>query len=76
MSRLQMAGTREAAGTGHQFAVYPQMWVPEEELHLRVEDAAVVTVRGIGNLASDSPLKPDDVEAAMREASTFPTMGP
>jgi len=52
------------------------MRVPEEELHLRVEDAAVVTVRGIGNLAPDAPLKPDDVEAVMREASTFPTMGP
>jgi len=58
------------------FAVDPQMWVPEEELYIRVEDTVAVTERGIENLTRDAPLELDDVEAVMREPSAFPAMGP
>jgi Xaa-Pro aminopeptidase len=65
------------------FAVDPQMWVPDEELYIRVEDTVVVTERGIENLTREAPLELDDVEAVMREARrprraprALPAMGP
>ena len=54
------------------FAVDPQMWVPEEELYIRVEDTVVVTEQGIENLTAAAPLELDDVQAVMREAIEFP----
>jgi len=54
------------------FAVDPQMWVPEEELYLRVEDTVAVTDDGIENLTAAAPLELDDVEAVMREPSRLP----
>ena len=57
---------------GHVFAVDPQMWVPEEELYIRVEDTVAVTDSGIENLTAAAPLDLDDVEAAMREPGNLP----
>jgi Xaa-Pro aminopeptidase len=57
------------------FAVDPQMWVPEEELYIRVEDTVVVTEQGIENLTAAAPLELDDAQAVMREASAFPRLG-
>ena len=48
------------------------MWVPEEELYIRVEDTVVVTEQGIENLTAAAPLELDDVQAVMREAIEFP----
>ena len=56
------------------FAVDPQMWVPEEELYIRVEDTVVVTEQGIENLTAAAPLELDDVQAVMREAIAFPRL--
>jgi len=55
------------------FAVDPQMWIPEEELYIRVEDTVVVTDSGIETLTAAAPLDLDDVEAVMREPSHLPT---
>jgi Xaa-Pro aminopeptidase len=44
------------------FALDPQMWVPEEEVYIRVEDTVAVTSDGVENLTSLAPLELDDVE--------------
>jgi len=51
------------------FSVDPQMWIPEEQLYIRVEDTVVVTQDGIENLTQLAPLELDDVEAIMKEGS-------
>lgn len=48
---------------GETFAVDPQMWIPEEELYIRVEDTGVVTETGFEVYTKDAPLELDDVEA-------------
>lgn len=48
-------------------AVDPQMWIPEEQLYVRVEDTIVVTDDGIENLTGFVPQDLDDVERLMRE---------
>ncbi len=54
------------------FAVDPQMWIPEEELYIRVEDTVAVTDSGVENLTAAAPLELDDIEAMMREPSNLP----
>ena len=49
------------------FAVDPQMWVPEVEMYVRVEDTVLVTDDGVEVLTAAAPLELDDVEATMRE---------
>ena len=49
------------------FSVDPMMWVPEEELYIRVEDTIIVTENGIENLTQLAPLELDDVEVVMKE---------
>lgn len=55
---------------GTVFSVDPQMWIPEEELYIRVEDTVVVIEDGIENLTSHAPLDLDDVEALMHNERT------
>ena len=52
---------------GTVFSVDPMMWVPEEELYIRVEDTIIVTENGIENLTQLAPLELDDVEVVMKE---------
>ena len=52
---------------GTVFSVDPMMWVPEEELYIRVEDTIIVTETGIENLTQLAPLELDDVEVVMKE---------
>jgi Xaa-Pro aminopeptidase len=54
-----------AAGTV--FAVDPQLWVPEVEMYVRVEDTVLVTDAGVEVLTSAAPLELDDVEETIRE---------
>ena len=51
------------------FSVDPQLWIPEEQIYIRVEDTVAVTEDGIENLTAAAPLELDDVEAAMKETS-------
>jgi len=54
------------------FTVDPQMWVPEEQLYVRVEDTVVVTDSGIETLTAAAPLELDDVEATMNQPPELP----
>ncbi|HOD81392.1 MAG: Xaa-Pro aminopeptidase [Planctomycetes bacterium ADurb.Bin126] len=47
---------------GTVFAVDPQLWVPEEEVYIRVEDTVAVTDDGIEVLTAACPLELDEVE--------------
>ncbi len=45
------------------FALDPQLWVPDEQLYVRVEDTVAITETGVEVLTSAAPLDLDDVEA-------------
>ena len=59
--------TAEPLAEGVVFALDPQMWVPEEQLYIRVEDTVVVTAAGVENLTAAAPLELDDVEQHMQQ---------
>jgi Xaa-Pro aminopeptidase len=52
---------------GTVFSIDPQMWVPEKDTYIRVEDTVLVTADGVEVMTSAAPLELDDVEALMRE---------
>ncbi len=56
---------------GETFAVDPQMWVPEEQLYIRVEDTGVVTESGFEVYTKDAPLELDEIEALIAEARSL-----
>jgi Xaa-Pro aminopeptidase len=49
------------------FAVDPQMWVPEEQLYIRVEDTVAVTGSGVENLTALAPMELHDVERVVSD---------
>jgi Xaa-Pro aminopeptidase len=51
---------------GTVFTIDPQMWIPEEQHYIRVEDTVAVTEGGIENLTDAAPLELDEVESLMR----------
>lgn len=61
---------------GTVFAVDPQMWIPEEQLYIRVEDTVVVTQDGIENLTELAPLELNDVEKLMEEEGILQKLPP
>ena len=52
---------------GMVFSIDPQMWVPEVDTYIRVEDTVLVTPDGVEVMTSAAPLELDDVEALMGE---------
>lgn len=48
------------------FALDPQLWVPDEQLYIRVEDTIVITADGAESLTKDAPLELDEVEQILR----------
>jgi Xaa-Pro aminopeptidase len=50
------------------FALDPQMWVPEEQLYIRVEDTVAVTESGVEVLTPGAPLELDEVEKTVGAA--------
>ena len=43
------------------------LWIPEERVYVRMEDVVVVTADGVENFTADLPVRPDDIEAVIRE---------
>jgi len=68
--------TLEPLVCGTVFSVDPQMWIPEEQLYIRVEDTVVVTQDGIENLTEIAPLELDDVEKLMKEDGILQKLPP
>ena len=66
----------EALQTGVVLALDPQMWVPEEQLYIRVEDTVVVTESGCENLTSEVPLELDEMESLMGEVGLLQKLPP
>ena len=57
------------------FALDPQMWVPEEEIYIRVEDTIVITEDGYINVTADAAFELDEVEALMKTEPRFSSLG-
>lgn len=66
--------TKAPLVTGTVFSIDPQMWVPEVELYVRVEDTVVVTDDSVEVFTSGAPLELDEVEATMREPGILQTV--
>jgi Xaa-Pro aminopeptidase len=48
------------------FTIEPGIYIPEEELGVRIEDDILVTETGAEVLSAEAPRKAEDVERAMR----------
>jgi Xaa-Pro aminopeptidase len=51
---------------GWVMTVEPGIYIPEEEMAVRLEDTVVVTAKGPVNLMADIPIEADEIEALMR----------
>lgn len=60
---------RQPLQPGLVFALDPQLWVPDEQLYIRVEDTVVVTPDGVESLTKDAPLELDAVERLVQHES-------
>jgi Xaa-Pro aminopeptidase len=49
------------------FTVDPMMWIPGEQLYVRMEDTIVVTKDGMENFTPDLASTPEEIEAVMRQ---------
>jgi len=56
---------------GMVFTIDPMIWVPEETLYVRMEDAVVVTENGVENLSDNLPVEMDDIEQLMKDVGVI-----
>jgi Xaa-Pro aminopeptidase len=61
---------------GQVLTVDPMLWVPDEQLYVRVEDTVAVTDDGIENLTGIAPIDPDDILRVMAEPGLLQTFTP
>lgn len=47
---------------GAVIALDPQLWIPEKQVYIRVEDTVAVTKEGVENFTASAPLELDDME--------------
>ena len=52
---------------GMVFTIDPMIWIPEEQLYIRIEDVAVVTKTGAENLSAFVPSSITDIEKTIKE---------
>ena len=53
---------------GMVFTIDPMIWIPEEQLYIRIEDMALVTATGVENLSAFVPSRIADVQRTIGEA--------
>lgn len=58
------------------FALDPMLWIPEENLYVRMEDVVAVTATGVENFTDFLVSKPDDIEKLMREPGLLQLRAP
>ncbi|MDP6110618.1 MAG: Xaa-Pro peptidase family protein [Planctomycetota bacterium] len=58
---------------GFVVVVDPMVWCKPQHHYIRVEDTIVITRDGCERLTGDAPFEPDDIEALMKEESSFLT---
>ncbi len=56
---------------GMVFTIDPMIWIPEEQLYIRIEDMALVTEDGVENLSGFVPSRMADVERTIAEAGVI-----
>jgi Xaa-Pro aminopeptidase len=49
------------------FTIDPMIWIPEEQLYVRIEDVALVTSTGVENLSDFVPSSVADVQRTIAE---------
>jgi len=52
---------------GMVFTIDPMIWIPEEQLYIRIEDVALVTADGVENLSGFVPSRITDVQRTIAE---------
>ena len=52
---------------GQVFSIDPMLWVPEENLYIRMEDVVAVTETGVELFTDFLPSTPDEIEKIMKE---------
>ena len=52
---------------GMVFTIDPMIWIPEEQLYVRIEDVVVITESGAENLSAFVPSSIEDVERMIKE---------
>ena len=52
---------------GMVFTIDPMIWIPEEQLYIRIEDVALVTADGVENLSGFVPSRISDVQRTIAE---------
>jgi Xaa-Pro aminopeptidase len=52
---------------GMVFTIDPMIWIPEEELYIRIEDIVVITEKGAKNLSAFVPSSTDEIQKVIRE---------